>query len=178
MSTLNNVVLFVLVLFVLSVGSVACDFDDNGGGSPTGPSVDDNDGYLRGHPYQGSLPQNRGMSNIFVTGRGGYGAISSVRICVWDHAKIDGDEINLWVGGRMMTYSDGDGVIRLRAESTCWTVSMNTGFYYEIRVLALNEGTDPPNTGSVSVDAGFGSTEESWSVPLRTNGVASIVVEV
>ena len=40
MSTLNNVVLFVLVLFVLSVGSVACDFDDNGGGStPTGPST-------------------------------------------------------------------------------------------------------------------------------------------
>ena len=39
MTTLNNVVLFVLVLIV-AFGSVACEFDDNGGGgSPTGPSV-------------------------------------------------------------------------------------------------------------------------------------------
>ena len=40
MSTLNNVVLFVLVLFVLSVGSFGCTVDtDGGGGSPTGPTT-------------------------------------------------------------------------------------------------------------------------------------------
>ena len=101
---------------------------------------------------------------------------SDVEVCVWDYARIDGDVINLWVAGRALRV-DGDPDIQLVGSQYCWSLTLTTGYYYAIRIRALNEGSISPNTGAIEVNAGYGSQQQRWEVPLLTNGEASLVIE-
>ena len=100
----------------------------------------------------------------------------SVELCVWDYATIDGDEINLWFANEQLMYSNGNTTIRLRASRVCWTRPVTTGYYYEIRMRALNEGSLPPNTGAIRATIGSSVAEDQWKVPQRTGGTTSLIV--
>lgn len=178
MRTLNYVVAFVLVLFV-AFGSVACDSD--GGGSPSSPSSDPDPAHAPsgdgGFRFKGEVPVATGMDHLGVTGRGSVGTINDVSVCVWDNATEDGDLINIWVADYTLT-AYGSDVIELFHEEVCWSFDMQTGYYYPIRILALNTGSIGPNTGAVSVTIGQSSDTQVWDVPLNTNAEASIVIFV
>ena len=150
MKTLNNVVLFVLVLFVLSFGSVACGLGSDGGGggstptspttttpttptttTPTTPTTDPDpahaasgDGGYRFKPGSG-IPQNSNMDDMAVYGRGSVGTTNNVVVCVWDTHDEDGDQINMRVAGYTLTQS-GSEAIELFHEKTCWEFTMTT----------------------------------------------------
>ena len=185
MTTLNNVVLFVLVLFVLSFGSVGCTVDTGGGGSPTSPTpaadpdpahAPSGDGGFRFK--NGELPVSTGMDNLSVYGRGSVGTTNDVEVCVWDTEAEDGDIINIWVAGYSLVIDDNPNILLLN-ESKCWRFTMQTGYYYPIRILAVTEG-NPPNTGAVSANVNDYTSiaTQEWDVPLRTNAEASLALWV
>ena len=167
---------FAVVLFAMLA---ACD--EGGPAAPTpapepvaGPPMFDSKG---GALYRGSVPASTGFTDdIYVRGSGGVGDVSRTRICVWDYATIDGDEITLQVGNTRLLTADGDDVIELLGDKRCWNIDLTTGYYYEVRIRALNEGDISPNTGAIEVDAGHGSVSQQWEVPLLTDGQASLVV--
>ena len=142
--------------------------------SRSGPPSSDGRG---GRLYSGSSPQPSGFtSRLVVTGSGGVGVRDSVELCVWDYATIDGDEINLWFANEPLFSPVGDRTIRLQASRVCWTLPVTAGYYYEIRMRALNEGSIPPNTGAIQARIGFSTAEDQWEVPQRTGGTTSLIV--
>ena len=144
---------------------------------PSGPSGPPRSDGRNGTLYQGSVPASTGFTNdIYVIGAGLVGDDSDVEVCVWDYATIDGDEINLWVAGRSLVVN-GDPVIRLVGSQMCWNLTLTTGYYYAIRIRALNEGSLSPNTGAIEVNAGYGAQQQRWEVPLLTDGEASLIIE-
>ena len=142
---------------------------------PDRPPASDGRG---GTYYDGQTPAPQGFSDrLNVTGAGDVGTLNSMELCVWDYATIDGDLINLWFAGEQLTYSSGDTTIELFAEETCWTRTVSTQYYYEVRVRALNEGSISPNTGAIRASIGSSrSSTEEWNVPLHTGGTTSLVV--
>lgn len=165
-----------MLLFCLS-----CDSGGSGNGShdltgpsPTHPQSDGRGGRL----YEGTLPAPQGFSNDFhIRGERGTGSTTDVEICVWDSGNlIDGDEIQMTIGGRQLLDA-GSQRIRLTGTHRCVTWQFTTGYYYTVRVLALNEGTDPPNTGSVSFEADT-FDDGTWVVHQGAYGESSLVLRL
>ena len=104
-----------------------------------------------------------GLSNVSVK-------TSPVHIRLWDHGTQDGDIVQLFVNG---TYYRQ---IQLAKGGT--TVSLPLAYgQHRLEVLAMNEGSDGPNTASIAITGVVrGKPEQSWS--LKTGQRAGMWINV
>ncbi|MBC8875720.1 MAG: hypothetical protein H8E44_40350 [Planctomycetes bacterium] len=79
-----------------------------------------------------------------------------VVVQMWDHAKEDGDIVDLYLNGQYLRR------IRLANAPTSLTLNLVAG-RHRFEVHALNEGTDKPNTASISISGVVqGEPQQSW----------------
>lgn len=170
---------FVQLALFFMVALPGCD-SGNGGGMTdlTGPDVPTTTAEQHGGTlYEGTLPPTSGqLSNMFVQSGHSVGSPTVVTVCAYDHGREDGDEINLWVGRYQLTDS-GNPTILLSHDRRCWDMDLTSGYYYEVRIRALNVGSISPNTGAINVSTAFSSVDSDWRVQLGHNGSASLVIQ-
>ncbi len=75
------------------------------------------------------------------------GGAQTVTITVWDHGAEDGDIVRISLGGRTIL-----DALRLTNAPQSFTVNL-AGDFTSVCVIALNEGTSPPNTASFAIEA-------------------------
>ncbi len=94
-----------------------------------------------------------------------------IEICVYDHGRVeDNDRIRLSVNGVIVH----DGALFFQAR--CFDVAVNEGAN-ELVVLALNEGTSPPNTAAIRV-RGINEVTETWALNANTGSRSQIIVTI
>jgi hypothetical protein len=93
-----------------------------------------------------------------------------VIVKMWDHAKQDGDIVDLYLNGKYLRR------ISLTKGGSSLTLNLATG-NHRFEVRALNEGTDKPNTASISITGVVkGNPRQSWS--LKTGQVTGMYITV
>ncbi|HRZ55673.1 MAG TPA: PKD domain-containing protein [Candidatus Paceibacterota bacterium] len=96
-------------------------------------------------------PEGSGAGNVTVSSQ-------LVTIRVWDNAAEDGDIIDLYVNGAKRL-----GNHTLTKSGTSIEVWLNRG-HNTLKIVALNVGTDPPNTASVSIsNVTNGPSNQTWN---------------
>jgi len=89
---------------------------------------------------------------------------------MWDHAKQDGDIVDLYVDGRYLRR------ISLTNSGTSLSLQLAPG-NHRFEVRALNEGTDKPNTAAISITGVVqGNPRQSWS--LKTGQTTGMIITV
>ena len=96
------------------------------------------------------------------------GQAREVVIRVWDGAAEDGDCVQIWVGGRVLVQN-----LSLTNAGHSFRVTLRSGFT-SVKVIALNEGTSPPNTARFAVEAGGRTYNNRWD--LKTWDMGSTVI--
>ncbi|MGE0711411.1 MAG: hypothetical protein AB7N76_30195 [Planctomycetota bacterium] len=109
-----------------------------------------------------------------VPTRGGMNAISAggareVILRVWDSGSQDGDRVQIWVGGQVLVND-----LSLTNAGHAFRITLRPGFT-SIKVIALNEGSAPPNTASMAVTAN-GRTLGSSGWGLKSYDMGSTVI--
>ena len=132
---------------------------------------------LGGIRNDGNVPPPSNFNkNLTISTGMELGTASQVYICAWDHGRIDGDRIRLVFGNRTL----GENISLPGPQNPAsWVLNVTSGYYYRITATALNEGSIPPNTGTIAVSRrGCGSYADTieWAAPSRTNGTASLTV--
>ena len=93
-----------------------------------------------------------------------------VIVKMWDHAKQDGDIVDLYLNGKYLRR------ISLTNKGSSITLNLANG-NHRFQVRALNEGTDKPNTASISVTGVVkGQPRQSWS--LKTGQTTGMMITV
>jgi hypothetical protein len=93
-----------------------------------------------------------------------------VIVKMWDHAKQDGDIVDLYLNGKYLRR------IKLTKAGSTVTLNLANG-RHQFQVRALNEGTDKPNTASISVTGVVkGQPRQSWS--LKTGQTTGMYITV
>ena len=132
---------------------------------------------LGGIRNDGNVPPPSNFNkNLTISTGMKLGTASQIYICAWDHGRIDGDRIRLVFGNRTLEEN-----ISLPGPQNpaSWLLNVTSGYYYRITATALNEGSIPPNTGTIAVSRrGCGSYADTieWATPSRTSGTASLTV--
>ena len=159
-----------LIAGALVVGLVAtCDV------LGLGPTGDSNGGT----PISDGVPAptstgGEGLPNFHITIPSEEG---DAEICVWDHARIDGDLVQVRFKG-VNLLDEGSTDILLERNEKCWTSRVTRGYFYPIELTAVNEGALPPNTGAIRVEGLSGSGGDFWWEHNQgTGSTASVVVE-
>ena len=95
---------------------------------------------------------------------------SPVTLRLWDHGKQDGDIVQVFVDGRFYKQ------IRLTKGGITLSLPLTYG-QHRFEVRAMNEGTDKPNTASMSIGGVTqGQARQSWS--LKTGQTAGMTINV
>ena len=93
-----------------------------------------------------------------------------VVVKMWDHGKQDGDVVDLYLNRQYLRR------IRLTKGGSSVTLNLATG-HHRFEVRALNEGTDKPNTASISITGVVkGRPRQSWG--LKTGQITGMVITV
>lgn len=108
-------------------------------------------------------PPKKPLTNVTVNRH-------QVIVKMWDHAKQDGDIVDLYLNGKYLRR------ISLTNSGSSLTLNLATG-NHRFEVRALNEGTDKPNTAAISITGVVkGSPRQSWS--LKTGQVTGMYITV
>jgi len=94
----------------------------------------------------------------------------NITIEYWDRYNEDGDSINLYLNQKPILEN-----VRLTKLKKSITVTLEKGNNYLV-LHALNVGTEPPNTASVTVKDGKKIQNVSLTSDMRTSGALKIVV--
>jgi len=119
----------------------------------------------RPQPPQPPQPPKKGLKNVTVNQH-------QVVVRMWDHAKEDGDIVDLYLNGqylRRISLTNGGSNITL-------TLAQGN---HRFQVRALNEGTDKPNTASIHVSGVVkGDPQQSWSMKTGQQTEMGITVQL
>ena len=107
--------------------------------------------------------QKTGLTNVSVNR-------SPVHIKMWDHGSEDGDIVQIFVNGQFYR--------QLRLTKGPATVTLPLAFgNHRLEVRAVNEGSDSPNTASISITGVVrGKPQQSWR--LKTGQTAGMWITV
>lgn len=96
-----------------------------------------------------------------------------ISISVWDHGRIDGDIVSIYVNGTEVIAER-----ELEGPSNTFTVDTVLEFegYNYLLLYAHNEGSISPNTVSMAIDDGVNVREYILEANLLTNGAIDLVV--
>lgn len=144
-----------------AAGGTAAAFGSSGGGTDAPDTVDpdspppDEDGGTDGG--------TGGLSDVVVNQR-------SIALTVFDHARIDGDQIDLIVNNQPLLANH----VLPGPPGTTVNVLLNTG-PNTVVVHADNEGAGPPNTGTLLISNVIaGAAEQRWR--LHTGDTATLTI--
>ncbi|WP_157449731.1 hypothetical protein [Croceitalea dokdonensis] len=149
----KNIRSSVLVFFLILITS--CSTDD-------GPTRND----ISIVPNTFLDRENEVLGEINVANR-------EIAISVWDHGRIDGDIVTIYVNGEALIAER-----LLEGPGDKFTVSTTLEFdgYNYILLYAHNEGSISPNTASMSIDDGVNVNEFILEANLLTNGAVDLIV--
>ena len=117
----------------------------------------------RPQPRPQPQPPKKGLKNVTVDRH-------QVIVRMWDHAKEDGDIVDLYLNGQYLRR------MNLTNAGTNVTLNLARG-NHRFEVRALNEGTDKPNTASISISGVVqGQPQQSWS--MKTGQQTEMVITV
>ena len=149
----------------------------DGGDAQRGQGVGNHVRNVRTQQNQGARDEGRAGQQAVASWkpptRGGMQAMDvgrarQVVIRVWDGAAEDGDCVQIWVGGRVLVQN-----LSLTNAGHSFRVTLRSGFT-SVKVIALNEGTSPPNTARFAVEAGGRTYNNKWD--LKTWDMGSTVI--
>jgi hypothetical protein len=154
----NNKLFFGLMFIIFSLTLISCSKDEE-------EEVKRNDTSIIPTSFLGRT--NEVLGSIYLESR-------NIEISVWDHGRIDGDIVSIYVNGRIIIDS-----YMLNGPSDKYTVSTtleNKGYNY-ILLYAHNEGDISPNTATISIVDGVSTEVFTLDANLVTNGTVDIVVD-
>ena len=151
MKTLRNN----LIAIAIMVLSISCSNDD-------GPTR--NETSIIPDTFQDR--DNENLGTVEVSSR-------DVVISVWDHGRIDGDIVSIYVNGNEIIAEK-----TLEGPSNMFSVNTTLEFegYNYVLLYAHNEGSISPNTASMSIDDGIAISEFILEANLLTNGAVDLIV--
>lgn len=97
-----------------------------------------------------------------------------ITIKVWDHGKIDGDIVSIYVNGEKVIDEQ-----TLDGPSSPISVDTDLKFngYNYVLLYAHNEGSVSPNTCTLEINDGVTPKQFELQSNLQTNGTVDVVVE-
>ena len=109
---------------------------------------------------------NEVLGNVDISSR-------KITISVWDHGKIDGDIISVYVNGKeIITEKTLDGPLNKFVINT----TLEFDGYNYLLLYAHNEGSISPNTAAISIDDGTNKRDFILRPNLSTNGAVDLIV--
>lgn len=107
---------------------------------------------------QGGGQGQSGLTDITVNSR-------VITVSVWDHGRIDGDRVNLYLNGRMIRSN-----LKLKKNRTNIQLNLSIGSNV-VEIKALNEGSISPNTASMKITNVIkGKSEQKWQLKRGQTG--------
>ena len=120
------------------------------------------DCFLRGTPGGGQ--GQSGLTDITVNSR-------VITVSVWDHGSIDGDRVNVYLNGRLISNN-----LMLKRNRTNIRLNLSTGSNV-VEIKALNEGSQSPNTASMKItNVVQGKSQQKWGLKRGQTGRMRIIV--
>lgn len=146
---------FIYLLFILPLFFTSCSDDDD-------PK---NETSIIPSSFQGRSNEILGHIDLLS---------KNITISVWDHGKIDGDIISIYVNGDVVIAQktlDGPG------NKFVVDVTLKHRGYNYMLLYAHNEGSISPNTCAVSINDGSNTREFILEANLDTNGTVDLYVD-
>lgn len=97
-----------------------------------------------------------------------------VTISVWDHGRIDGDIVSIYVNGNLVI---DERTLRGPSDKIDISTTLDHNGFNYILLYAHNEGDISPNTAAIGIDDGETFEEFSLESNLYTNGTVNLVID-
>ena len=75
---------------------------------------------------------------------------NKIKLTVWDKGQVDGDRISILLNGKYLLENYSTTAVKKIIETTLSNNAVDT-----IQIIALNEGSIPPNTAAITIESPF-----------------------
>ena len=110
---------------------------------------------------------NEVLGTVYLSNR-------DITISVWDHGKIDGDIVSIYVNGELLI---NEKTLNGPSDKIEVNTTLDYNGYNYILLYAHNEGRISPNTAAIRIDDGVSTEDFTLESNLSTNGTVDLVID-